>query len=122
MKKLRLQKRKSGYKFRAFFDIYFVDSRKMRRLNKAFRGKDKPTNVLAFPANGFPRPDVKSYFLGEIYLCPSYINSHREDIKRLVIHGFLHLLGYTHKKSSDRIKMEDLEKKILTKISTIWDN
>jgi len=121
MKKSRLSKGRFECKFSVFFDIYFVDSRKMRRLNKLFRGKDKPTNVLAFPSNNFPRPDINSYFLGEIYLCPSYIRRHKENIYRLIIHGFLHLLGYTHKKSSDRIKMEALENKILAKISP-WVN
>lgn len=89
-------KLKSGY-----VEIYLVGGRLM--------GK----NVLAFPApKGFFRPDVKEKPLGEIYLNPAYIKQHREDLGYMLIHGFLHILGYDHKKKSDRIKMERKERQL----------
>jgi probable rRNA maturation factor len=108
---------KARHKLRVFLEVYLVNGPQIRRLNRIFRGKDKATNVLAFPSDGFPGPDTQLHFLGEIYLCPNYIRRHGEDTRRLAIHGFLHLLGYTHKKRSDRIKMEDLEDKILVWVS-----
>ena len=90
------------------FDIFLVDS--------SFINK----NVLAYPApKNFPRPDAKNRFLGEIYLNPDYIKKQGENIFYMFIHGFLHLLGYIHKKKSDRIKMEKKEKELLLKITPI---
>lgn len=93
-------------------DIYLVKDAEIRRLNLRFRGKNKVTNVLSFSTSRkFPRPDIKKSFryVGEIYLAPHYIKIHREKIEHLVIHGLLHLLGYTHEKKHDRIRMEQLE-------------
>jgi len=84
-------------------------------VGKAFMDK----NVLAFPASkNFPRPDKKGKFLGEIYLNPDYIKKHNEDIFFMLCHGFLHLLGYEHKKKDDRIKMEKKERELLRKLTT----
>lgn len=73
-----------------------------------------PKNVLAFPADAsFPRPDLKQPSLGEIYLNPSYITAHGENFEYMLIHGFLHLLGYDHIQKSDRMVMEAQEQKLL---------
>ncbi len=73
-----------------------------------------PKNVLAFPAPpSFPRPDLKQPPLGEIYLNPNYIVGHNEDFEYMLIHGFLHLLGYDHIKKSDRMVMEPKEQALL---------
>ena len=72
-------------------------------------------NVLSFAhPKGFPLPDLKQQALGEIYLNPKYIKAHGEDLTYMLIHGFLHLLGYDHIKKSDRIVMERKEQKLLT--------
>lgn len=87
---------------KAYLEVYLV--------GKEFMYK----NVLAFPApKGFPRPDIKLKPLGEIYLNPQYIKENGEDLTFMFIHGFLHLLGYDHKKESDRISMESKEKELL---------
>ncbi len=76
------------------------------------------TSVLSYPApSGFPRPDFSGQFLGEIYLNPDYIRRRGEDIFFMLVHGFLHLLGYNHKKKSDSIRMERKEEELLSKIS-----
>jgi len=76
-----------------------------------------PKNVLAFPAVAdFPRPDIQQKPLGEIYLNPQYISSHEENFDFMLIHGFLHLLGYDHIKKSDRILMEKQERLLLKQL------
>ena len=94
--------------------VAFVDAKKMRILNRDFRGLDKATNVLSFEApSGFPNPPKTPKLLGEIYLCPNVIKERGEDINYLLIHGLLHLLGFDHDKSRARIVMQKLEQKIL---------
>lgn len=86
-------------------------------------------NVLSFPApKGFPRPDIKrGTALGEIYLNPDYIAKEPlkienwklkipAELAHMLIHGFLHLLGYDHKKKNDRIIMEKREQELLKKL------
>ena len=92
-------------------DIYIVNSSQIRKLNLKYRGVDKPTDVLAIEDPKFP--GVKRDSLGEIYLNPSYLKSKPYDIHYILIHGLLHLLGFTHQKKSDNMKMEKREKEIL---------
>lgn len=79
-----------------------------------------PKNVLAFPADAnFPRPDLTAPSLGELCLNPSYIEEHNENFEYMLVHGFLHLLGYDHMKKSDRILMEKEEQKLLAAFAGI---
>ena len=81
-------------------------------------------NVLAFPApKNFIRPDLKGLkLLGEIYLNPDYIRNEKLEMRNekklnyMVIHGFLHLLGYGHKNISDTIIMQNKEQELLNKL------
>ncbi len=99
----------------AAVDIALVDVKKMRALNRAFRGLDRATNVLSFttPAN-FPSVPRESKFLGEIYLCPSIVKTRGENIDYLLVHGLLHLLGFDHTKERAKMRMVRLEREILT--------
>ena len=98
---------------KGYTDIHLVPEKEIQRLNKTFRGKDKPTNVLSFQyPSFFPQPKKGKKFLGEIYLCPKYIRDHKENIEFMTIHGLLHLLGFDHVKYSDRMRMERLEKRL----------
>lgn len=102
-------------------EFFLVGDKEMRFLNKMFRKKDKPTNILSFPEpENFPHPelkDKKTRYFGVIYLDIPYIKKEAKislvDIDflmvKLLIHGILHLLGYVHKKKNDRIKMEKKE-------------
>jgi len=97
-------------------EVYLIKDAEIKRLNRLFRGKNKAANVLSFKAPPkFPRPDIRSPFryLGEIYLAPHYIKTQKDDIRRLAIHGLLHLLGYTHNKKNDTIKMQRQELKLM---------
>lgn len=85
-----------------YLEIYLVSDKFMYK------------NVLAFPSpQKFPRPDIKGKALGEIYLNPNYIEKHGENLIFMLVHGFLHLLGYDHKKKDDRIRMQKKEKRLL---------
>jgi len=98
-------------------DVFLVGNPRMRKLNKSYLHKDSSTNVLSFEAPSFPIPNTSCKQIGEIYLCPPYINTHDEDIEYMLIHGLLHLFGFLHGVKSDRIVMEIAEKEIAAYIS-----
>ncbi len=99
-------------------DIFLLSHREMVRLKKKFLPREKgPANVLAFPEpKHWPHPEKKNIGLGEIYLNQGLAKGDINELTKLLIHGLLHLLGYAHKKKSDRIKMEKMEKELLTHI------
>ncbi len=91
----------------------------IRRLNRQWRGFDKPTNVLSFPA---PAPaGAVGRFLGDIVI--AYETTAREaraerkplahHLSHLAVHGYLHLVGYDHETDRDASRMERLETRIL---------
>ena len=79
-------------------------------------------NVLSYEApKDFLRGDIKEKFLGEIYLNPDYIKNKEENFDLMLVHGFLHLLGYVHEAENDRMKMELIEEKILKSCALLLD-
>lgn len=123
IKKIVLRILKILNKSNVLVEIYLINSQKMKFLNKKFRGQDKTTTVLSFeePRN-FILPPSKFKKIGEIYLNADQRGLYAEQRGKsqrksafsqrqsaLLAHGLLHLLGYNHKKKSDRIKMERLE-------------
>ncbi len=78
-------------------------------------------NVLAYPSPAdFPRPDLDTKRdLGEIYLNPGYIASHKEDLRFMAAHGFLHLLGYDHAGEHDTLAMEGKEEEIMKALTAL---
>lgn len=104
-------------------DILFTDDAEMRELNRQWRKLDKPTDVLSFPSDG---PDLASQpkHLGDIAL--GYETAVRDaeamnrpfeaHVSHLLVHGFLHLLGYDHMAPEDSTVMEPLEIKILASL------
>jgi probable rRNA maturation factor len=96
-----------------------VGSAESRRLDRDYRGKDQPTNVLSFPAS--PEERVATGFLGDVVICaPVVAREAREQRKTLgahwahiVVHGTLHLLGYDHERARETRTMEALEVEIL---------
>jgi len=82
--------------------LAFISKEEIKKINKKYRKKNKPTDVLSFEG------------LDEILICPEVVREKGEDIKRVFIHGILHLLGYDHEKSdAEAEKMEKLEEKYL---------
>ena len=99
--------------------LSFVDAASSQSLNNEYRDKDKPTNVLSFPAE-FPselREQVDTYPLGDIVICASVVEKEALDQGKeltahwahLTIHGLFHLLGYLHDLQSAAEEMEKLE-------------
>jgi probable rRNA maturation factor len=107
--------------------IALLDDATVRRLNRQFRGTDKPTNVLSFsaPAGKFnaqaPRP------LGDIALAHGTIVreaaeqgiSLLDHVRHLVVHGMLHLAGYDHETDAEADAMEALETRILMSLGVV---
>ncbi|MDI9849867.1 rRNA maturation RNase YbeY [Rhodoblastus sp. 17X3] len=96
----------------------FCDDARIRELNRQFRGKDQPTNVLSFPG---PDPLDKAQFLGDIALAFETIAREAQEqgkslehhCRHMIVHGFLHLLGYDHEESVEAEEMEATEIRIL---------
>lgn len=91
----------------------------LRALNRLWRGKDRPTNVLAFPSG--PKWPGRDAALGEVILSFETLAREAEGAGRplghhlshLVVHGVLHLLGYDHDRPAEARRMEGLEVKLL---------
>ena len=99
--------------------IRVVDKSESQELNRKYRGKDKPTNVLSFP---FEAPEHLPYhYLGDLVICaPVVLAEAREQGKpvtshwaHMVIHGMLHLHGYDHQDQAHAEEMEQLERQIM---------
>jgi probable rRNA maturation factor len=72
-----------------------VDSERIRELNRDYRGRDEPTDVLSFPVDE-AAPAVGPRELGDVIICPE----HTQDLTEAVVHGVLHLCGYDHETDS----------------------
>jgi rRNA maturation RNase YbeY len=89
-----------------------------------WRGIDKPTNVLSFPASGH-KGSERSRFLGDIVIayetlvreCDDEDRKFLHHLAHLTVHGFLHLAGYDHETDVQAEEMEGLESKIMTRLS-----
>ena len=99
--------------------LRIVAPRESRRLNAAWRGKDRPTNVLSFPASAQQR--TLDGALGDLVICaPVVAREARQQGKSLaahwahmLVHGTLHLLGHDHERARAARVMESLEVEIL---------
>lgn len=104
--------------------IRVVGNEEGQELNRAFRNKDKPTNVLSFNYDD-DDPESETYYLGDIVLCSPVIQiesseqgkSLEHHFAHLVVHGILHLCGYDHEKIAEAEEMEQLEVEILAKLN-----
>ena len=100
--------------------LVFSDDAHVRVLNHRYRGKDSSTNVLSFPAPS-ARPGFYGPLLGDIVLAQETVAREATDqglpfdhhLTHLVVHGFLHLLGYDHETEPDAAVMEGMETHIL---------
>ncbi|WP_136252978.1 rRNA maturation RNase YbeY [Onishia niordana] len=100
--------------------VRFVDSDESQTLNRDYRDRDRPTNVLSFPFES--PPGVSLPLLGDLVICHAVVvREAREQDKSLaahyahmVIHGTLHLLGHDHIEDDEAEQMEALERVILS--------
>ena len=102
--------------------ILLTDNDTVRDLNQRFRGKDRPTNVLSFPAAEMPGADPQP--LGDIVLAYGVCATEAEEqsktlrnhLTHLIVHGVLHLLGRDHEDDAEAETMEGEERVILASL------
>ncbi len=103
------------------FTILLTNSTEIKKLNKKFRNKNKPTDVLSFPYFSYKnlkKIKDKNLYIGDIAVSYEIIkfrskkNNFSLEFDKVWVHGFLHLLGYDHIKNKDYSKMIKIEKKI----------
>ena len=103
------------YKFlskKVTFTLLLSNNRNIKKLNKVFRKKNKSTDILSFPLDKKIKISKNTY-LGDIIISYNYLDkprsqdlkSFKEKVTKIFIHGFLHLLGFDHKKNKDYSKM-----------------
>ncbi len=113
--------------------LAFVGKAEIKKLNKKFRGKDKPTDVLSFEL----KDSAEKGYLGEIIICPDVVKENAKKYKvtvksemiKVFVHGILHLCGYDHpdyvedprqnrdeKTEKEAEEMENLQNKYLSKV------
>ncbi|WP_028032065.1 rRNA maturation RNase YbeY [Chelativorans sp. J32] len=105
--------------------VLFTDDARMQALNAQFRGKDKPTNVLSFPALESAWPPGAPRHFGDIALGYETVSREAKEedklfehhLTHLVVHGFLHLMGYDHETQEEAVEMEQLEREILESLA-----
>ena len=117
---LKLNDRKSE------LGLHLVMPERSQELNKKYRQKDKPTDVLSFPLDEHGLEEYGILPLGDIFICLEVAQKQademdiplNQELARLSVHGLLHLLGYDHELSpADEKKMVDLQEEILTSLS-----
>jgi probable rRNA maturation factor len=100
--------------------VVFLKAAQARKINKQFRKRDYATDVLSFS------PEAKGLGLGELILCEPVLRrqakehglSFKKEVDYLIIHGFLHLLGYDHERSrKEEVKMMNLQDRLFEKLS-----
>ncbi|AFB78747.1 cconserved hypothetical protein, UPF0054 family [Francisella tularensis subsp. tularensis FSC198] len=107
-------------------NLNIVSNDEIQQINKQFRNKDKPTNIISFEfekPQGLP-DDIANDFLGDIVIAPAVLeNEAKEQNKELndhwqhiFIHGLLHLLGYDHQDDQEAEVMENLEIQLLAQL------
>ena len=121
---ISLKKFPKKYRFikkKAKISVLLTNNKKIKLLNKKFRKKNKPTDILSFPS--FSKKNIKknirekNFYLGDIAIShEEFLKKNSEDYKngfiKLFIHGFLHLLNFDHKLNKDYKVMQSVEKKI----------
>jgi len=105
--------------------VCMVGAAESRRLNARFRGRDRPTNVLSFPAAALPAVNAAAARpLGALVMRPGVLGgeapgqnqSPRAHWGQLVVHGALHLIGYDHERKADARRMERREIAVLRRL------
>ncbi|MDR6815960.1 putative rRNA maturation factor [Neorhizobium sp. 2083] len=101
--------------------LVFTDDAAIKEINAEWRGKDKPTNVLSFPAFPLEPGKMPGPMLGDIVIARETVEREAVDLDKsfedhlthLLVHGFLHLFGYDHMETDEAERMEALETRIL---------
>ncbi len=100
-------------------NIIIVSPAEIASLNETYRGKEGPTDILTFPYRD--SVNKATDIAGEIYLCLEKIQyyaeergtSYEEQLKYIIVHGLVHMMGYDHETEKESKEMEKIEKRIL---------
>ena len=93
---------------KAEVSIAFIKEEEMKEINNQYRSKNEVTDVLSFPHDGVGLEGTGIIFIGEVLICPSGV--FRDELIKVLIHGLLHLLGYTHELSkNEAVRMKEKE-------------
>ena len=108
--------------------VTLTDNEYIHKLNKEYRGIDRPTDVLSFALNESEEPEVDDgpdiNVLGDLVIsverareqAADYGHSVRREVAFLTVHGMLHLLGYDHMEEADRLEMEKEQRVVMEKL------
>lgn len=114
--------KKLSIKEHCYFDLSFINEMEIKKINNKYRHINKSTDVISFALRD-AKTTPNSSLLGEIFVCPGYINNHLyenfsfdEQILYVCIHGILHLLGYDHINKIDEKKMNTLQDSIFNNL------
>lgn len=107
---------------RGVVNVILVDDREMRRLNRRYRGKDKPTDVLSF--SYLDEGSVADGTVGDVFISHETLSRDARRLGvtvsdlalRIVVHGMLHVIGYDHEDDDDAARMERRERTILRRL------
>ncbi len=113
----------AGYEGDAEIAVRVTDETESQQLNREYRGKDRPTNVLSFPfeaPEGVPADEVGNH-LGDLLICAPVVEHEAIEQKKtaaahwahMVVHGVLHLRGFDHEDKNEAQVMEDKEREVL---------
>ena len=116
------------FKKKVSLTLLLSNNKKIKKLNKNFRNKNKPTDILSFPSSKKIKIKKKTY-IGDIIISYDFINKPKTQSKRIFedrlikifIHGFLHLLNFNHKKNKDYKKMFKTEEQIYASVISKLD-
>ncbi len=105
--------------------LVFTDDASIRELNREWRNKDKPTNVLSFPAFPISVGDAPGPMMGDIIIARETVEREAaleekpfdHHLIHLIVHGFLHLLGHDHEVAEEAEEMEQYERLILARLA-----
>jgi probable rRNA maturation factor len=101
--------------------VMLTDDASIRTMNAQWRGIDKPTNVLSFPAGEWPAGPGEAH-LGDIAIAYETVaaesaaenKAFADHLAHLAVHGYLHLVGFDHETDAEAVRMENLETRILS--------
>ncbi len=100
--------------------IVIIDDVLMKKLNARYRKKNKTTDVLSFVNSDIKEKFSKDNYLGEIFISYDQVKKQSQDVKKemihLFVHGYLHLKGYAHDDDGQLARMNRAQAKILNKI------
>lgn len=110
---------------RSELSVAFVSNAVIRRLNKTYRGIDAPTDVLSFAERDSRSIAVRSRYIGDIVIAYPYARRQarlqgitiRQELIWLIAHGFLHLIGHDHMRSTEQRRMLALEQEIISRVN-----